>query len=42
MNRVPTRQPLPRRLWSAMGDAVDAHPWLPMAVALVALLIVNS
>lgn len=31
-----------RNLWDRAGIAVDRHPWLPLAVALVAAYIVNS
>lgn len=42
ISRIPTRRPALHRALSAAGEAVDKHPWLPLAVVLVALYFINS
>lgn len=37
-HRIPTRRNLIRRL----GDLLDTHKWLPLAIVLVALCFINS
>lgn len=42
MTRIPTHRSLARRIGERIGAAVDKHPWIPLVVAIVALLIINS
>lgn len=43
MNRIPTRTRNPiRRAVSALWAACERHQWLPMAIALVLLAVINS
>lgn len=39
--RIPTRRSLLSRATEAVSDACETYPWMPMAVALLALVIAN-
>lgn len=39
--RIPTRRSFLSRAAEAVSDACETYPWMPMAVALLALVIAN-
>ena len=41
MTRIPTRRTLARRAGAALWQALEDHKWLPLAIAIVLVLIVN-
>jgi len=42
IQRIRTRRTLGARIFEAIGDALERHKWLPLAVVLVALYFINS
>lgn len=38
---IPTRRGLLSRAAEAVSDACETHPWMPMAIALLALVFAN-
>lgn len=42
MTRIPTHRSLVRRAGARICKALEDHNWLPLAIAVVLLLIVNS
>lgn len=41
MTKIPTRRSLARRAGARIWQALEDHKWLPLAIALVAAVIVN-
>ncbi len=41
ISRIPTRRPLVQRVLAALGELVDRHQWLPLAIAIGLAVIVN-
>jgi hypothetical protein len=42
IRKIPTRRTLAARMVEQLGEALDRHPLLPLAVVLVALYFINS